>query len=164
MQVKLLRVLQEGEFERVGGEETISSNTRIIAATNRDLQKLIVDNQFREDLYYRLSVIPLTMPPLRERKEDIPALVEHFLKKISKKNRQPVKTINEEGIKLFYGYYWPGNIRELENLIERLIVISPSEEIIQAMKKSNGVKNRAAKILGIKTSSLYYKLEKFELF
>lgn len=200
MQVKLLRVLQEGEFERVGGEETISSNTRIIAATNRDLQKLIVDNQFREDLYYRLSVIPLTIPPLRERKEDIPALVEHFLKKISKKNRQPVKTINEEGIKLLYGYYWPGNIRELANLIERLIVISPSEEIgsdliaqhlcsrlpikngfenlslenamyefeknliIQAMKKSNGVKNRAAKILGIKTSSLYYKLEKFELF
>ncbi|MCL5029621.1 MAG: sigma-54 dependent transcriptional regulator [Bacteroidetes bacterium] len=199
MQVKLLRVLQEGEFERVGGEETIKTDVRIISATNRDLQKLILEGKFREDLFYRLSVIPINLPPLRERKEDIPVLINHFLKKTAEKNHQEVKEINSEGIKLLVSYPWPGNIRELENLIERLVVISPSEKIeaelivrhisgnlkiingfegvpleeavnafeknliIQAMKKSDGVKNRAAKILGISTSVLYYKLEKFEL-
>ena len=199
MQVKLLRVLQEGEFERVGGEVTLSTNVRIICATNRDLQKLIMEGKFREDLYYRLNVIPIKLPSLRERKEDIPLLVEHFLGKTSLKNNQPVLRINDYGMKLLIEYHWPGNIREMENLIERLSVISCGEEIdasliashlsfsvpsvnrignfpldeavfsfeknliMEAMKKSDGVKNRAAKLLGISTSVLYYKLEKFGL-
>ncbi len=199
MQVKLLRVLQEGEFERVGGEETIKTNIRLISSTNRDLYKLIAEEKFRDDLYYRLGVIPIQLPSLRDRKEDIPALVDHFLLKLSEKNRQPKKNIDELGLKLLSDYPWPGNIRELENLIERLFVISTGEQIqygliarhlnskptinngfenlqldsaifsfeknmiSMAMKKTGGVKNRAAKILGINTSSLYYKLEKFGL-
>jgi len=199
MQVKLLRVLQEGEFERVGGETTLKTDVRIIAATNQDLQKLIFQGKFREDLFYRLSVIPINIPSLRERKDDIPLLVNYFLDKMAKKNRQPNKIMDKEGLDLLVNYPWPGNIRELENLIERLVVISegnkiesfliarhltgggvinngfenlPLEDalfsfeknlIVQAMKKANGVKNRAAKILGVKTSVLYYKLEKYGL-
>ena len=199
MQIKLLRVLQEGDFERVGGEITIHTDVRIISATNKDLQKLVAEGKFREDLFYRLSVIPLNLPSLRERKEDIIQLVDYFLNKLAEKNRQQVKTISKEGMKLLIDYPWPGNIRELENLIERLFVISPEDEIVpdliarhlasgiasfngfenlpleeavfafeknlivQAMKKSNGIKNRAAKLLGISTSVLYYKLEKFGL-
>ena len=199
MQIKLLRVLQEGEFERVGGEETLKTDVRIISATNRDLQKLILEEKFREDLFYRLSVIPITLPSLRERKDDIPLLVNFFLEKMAKKNLQMVKVIEDDGLKLLTDYPWPGNIRELENLIERLTVISRGEHIeadliaghlsnpaksfnifenlpleeavysfeknlvFRAMKKAGGVKNRAAKILGISTSVLYYKLEKFGL-
>jgi two-component system response regulator HydG len=199
MQVKLLRVLQEGEFERVGGEVTLRTDVRIIAASNKELQKLIVEGKFREDLFYRLSVIPITLPSLRERKEDIPLLVNHFLQKLSVKNHSEKKEISNEGMKLLINYSWPGNIRELENLIERLFVISegnkldplligshlsgsittsdgysnlPLDEavcafeknlIIQAMKKTDGIKNRAAKMLGISTSVLYYKLEKYGL-
>jgi transcriptional regulator with PAS, ATPase and Fis domain len=199
MQVKLLRVLQEGEFERVGGETTLHSDVRIISATNKNLEKLLIEGKFREDLFYRLSVIPIKLPSLRERKEDVVPLVNYFLEKMAKKNHQPKKIITNEGIKLLIDYPWPGNIRELENLIERLVVIShgntidheliaghissslktnnvydnlPLEEavfsfekniIVQAMKKTNGVKNRAAKLLGINTSVLYYKLDKFGL-
>lgn len=199
MQVKLLRVIQENEFERVGGEATIKTDVRIIAATNRDLHKLMMEEKFREDLFYRLSVIPINLPSLRARKDDIPLLVNYFIKKNAEKNHQSVKEIENEGMKLLIEYPWPGNIRELENLIERLVVISrenriessliarhlnsgitlnnvydnlPLEEsvfafeknlIIQAMKKADGVKNRAAKLLGISTSVLYYKLEKFGL-
>jgi two-component system, NtrC family, response regulator HydG len=197
MQIKLLRVLQEGEFERVGGEETIKVNVRLISATNQDLQKLIMDGKFREDLFYRISVIPIKIPSLRERKEDIVPLAEHFLEKFSSLNKR--KNINKEGLKLLLEYPWQGNIRELENLVERLCVISKEPEInsnliaqhlsgivhhnsnyknlpledalfsfernliVQAMKEANGVKNRAAKILGISTSVLYYKLDKFGL-
>ena len=199
MQVKLLRVLQEYEFERVGGEVTLKADVRIIAASNKDLQKLANEGKFREDLYYRLSVIPLSLPSLRDRREDIPLLVNHFLQKLAAKNRSEKKEISNEGMKLLVEYHWPGNIRELQNLAERLYVISPGNEIdslliaghlnsninidnsfsnlpleeavkafeknliIQAMKKSDGVKNRAAKLLGISTSVLYYKLEKHGL-
>ena len=199
MQIKLLRVLQEGEFERVGGEQTIHTDVRIISATNRHLQKLVMQEKFREDLFYRLSVIPVQLPPLRERKEDIVPLVDYFLNKLSARNRQTSKRISDDGLKLLVDYPWPGNIRELENLIERLFVISHGDEIapeliashlssglnnynsfanlplveavgafekkliVQAMKKSDGVKNRAAKLLGINTSALYYKLEKYDL-
>lgn len=196
MQVKLLRVLQEREFERVGGEATISVDVRIICATHRNLPRRVQEGEFREDLYYRLSVIPMQLPPLRDRREDIPELVNHFLQKRS----QP-KTITAEGINLLMEYSWPGNIRELENLMERLQVIAPGSEIdpqliavhlgsgishstsgqydnlplddalyafeknliVHALKKCDNVKNRAAKLLGIKTSTLYYKLEKFDL-
>jgi len=197
MQVKLLRVLQEREFERVGGEQTISVDVRMISATNTDLKELILQNRFREDLYYRLSVIPVKLPALRERKGDIPLLTEHFLNGLNNRRPNFEKTISGEGIQLLCNYHWPGNIRELENLIERLFVISPGSEIpaelialhlsghpristdadglpldsalesfekkliLNALKKSDGIKNRAAKLLGIRTSTLYYKLEKY---
>jgi two-component system response regulator HydG len=196
MQVKLLRVLQEKEFERVGGEYTIKCDVRVISATNKNLQQAVSENKFREDLFYRLSVIPFTLPALRERKEDIEVLVNFFINKLAR-GRHPV--ISGEVMQAFKNYSWPGNIRELENLIERLLVISGDDEIelpqvaqylgqnvsattnfngllldeavarfekglIQhAMKQANGVKNRAAKILGIRTSALYYKLEKYGL-
>ncbi len=133
MQVKLLRVLQEKEFERVGGEETIKADVRIIAATNRDITKMVKDGSFREDLFYRLSVIPLEVPPLRERREDIPLLIQYFLKKNAEKNNGLSKTIDHEGISLFMDYAWPGNIRELENLVERLYVITKGETIDTAV-------------------------------
>lgn len=129
MQVKLLRVLQEGEFERVGGETTLITDVRIIAATNRDLQKLIREEKFREDLYYRLSIIPINIPPLRERREDIPRLVDYFLKKEANTNHHNAKQIDNDGMKLLVDYHWPGNIRELENLIERLTVITSGDRI-----------------------------------
>jgi DNA-binding NtrC family response regulator len=197
MQVKLLRVLQEKEFERVGGEITIKTDVRIISSTNKDLPKLISKEEFRDDLYYRLSVIPIQIPALRERKEDIPLLVHYFKRKLAAKMHQLPKAIGDEEMKLLQEYSWPGNIRELENLIERLVVISNQDKIEfelitrhltakatikngmenmslddsvyafekqmiqQAMKKANGIKNQAAKFLGINTSTLYYKLEKF---
>ncbi|MBD3225638.1 MAG: response regulator [Caldithrix sp.] len=196
MQVKLLRVLQEMEFERVGSEETLSVDVRIISATNRNLEESILQEKFRKDLYYRLSVIPIKLPALRSRKEDIPLLVQHFLNHLNETKNQN-KKLSAKAIELFKDYSWPGNIRELENFIERLYVITDSEiideqttarylgnnlttssnyesmpldealfmfeknMINQAMKQANGVKNRAAKLLGIKTSALYYKLEKF---
>jgi len=194
MQVKLLHVLQEKEFERVGGEQTIRVDVRIITATNRNLENLITEGRFREDLFYRLNVIPIKLPALRQRKDDIPLLADHFLKKINSS-----KSFSEEAVKLLQTYSWPGNIRELENIIERLQVITAAEEIppadlsaclggregelndfsglplddalynfekkliVKALEASSGVKNRAAKLLGIRTSALYYKLEKFGL-
>ncbi|KAA3610771.1 MAG: sigma-54-dependent Fis family transcriptional regulator [Calditrichaeota bacterium] len=196
MQVKLLRVLQEKEFERVGGEETIQTDVRIISATNKNLHEAASQNNFREDLYYRLSVIPIKLPALRERKEDIALLTRFFIDKI---NSDTDRSFSPAAIEAMMAYSWPGNIRELENLVERLLVISNEKEIsmqtiarylgnnisnsenydgiplddalfkfeknlIQhAMKKSDGIKNRAAKLLGIGTSSLYYKLEKYKL-
>ena len=122
MQVKLLRVLQEKEFQRVGGNNNIKVNFRIIAATNKNLSKAIQEGTFREDLFYRINVIPLNLPPLRLRREDIPSLAEKFIKKVDPQGR--VKGISEEVIKLLCGYRWPGNIRELENVIERMIILS----------------------------------------
>jgi DNA-binding NtrC family response regulator len=199
MQIKLLRVLQEKEFERVGGEETLRVDVRIISATNQNLEQLMEEGKFREDLYYRLSVIPVKLPSLRERKEDIPLLANHFLKKFERETRKSNYQIDSTGMDLLKQYPWPGNIRELENLMERLVVISPqpviSAELIgrhfgksvthftllenlpledalyqfeknliqQALKDADGIKNKAAKRLGLKTSTLYYKMEKFGL-
>ncbi|MFH2065725.1 MAG: sigma-54 dependent transcriptional regulator [Pseudomonadota bacterium] len=123
IQVKLLRVLQEHSFERIGSTKTISVNIRIIAATNKNLDNSISDGKFREDLFYRLSVIPITMPPLRDRKSDIPLLVNHFLKKLQTVRKQKEKTFSTEAMDGLMHYHWPGNIRELENLIERLSVL-----------------------------------------
>ena len=128
LQVKLLRVLQEKEFERVGGEQTLRADVRIIAATNKNLSELIRSGQFREDLYYRLNVIPIHLPPLRERKEDIPLLADHFLTKLNSR-----KHFSSEGMAMLHTYSWPGNIRELENLTERLHVISKEDEIPAAL-------------------------------
>ncbi len=126
LQAKLLRVLQEHEFQRVGGSKTIKVDVRIIAATNRNLEQLIKEKRFREDLYYRLSVVPIKIAPLRERKEDIPFLIDFFIKKYSKgKNFK----VSAEAIKLLQVYDWPGNVRELENIIERIITLATNLEI-----------------------------------
>lgn len=203
-QVKLLRVLQEKEFERLGGEKTLRVDVRVIAATNRDLKEMMAESLFREDLYYRLHVIPIELPPLRHRKMDIPGLVEHFLHKKSSEVGVRAKPFTQSALTVLQMYHWPGNVRELENLIERLLVLSDGEEIgvadlpfdvpeetvhshienvengdglalnarldglerdliVQALAQTEGVKTRAAEILGIKTSALYYKLEKYGL-
>ncbi|MFQ5543475.1 MAG: sigma-54-dependent transcriptional regulator [Nitrospiria bacterium] len=123
LQVKLLRVLQERTFERVGGVKSIQVDVRILAATNRDLEEAIAEKQFRSDLYYRLNVIPIPIPPLRKRKDDIPLLIEHFIQKFNRKGRKKIDGITPEALKILYKYYWPGNIRELENLVERMTVL-----------------------------------------
>ena len=130
MQVKLLRVLQEREFERVGGEETILVNVRVICATKKDLKKLVQEGSFREDLYYRLHVVTVHLPPLRERKEDIPLLVTYFIKKYAERQRVTVNSVSQETLNLLMLYNWPGNIRELENVIEHAVAFCTSDVII----------------------------------
>ena len=123
LQVKVLRVLEEGEFEQVGGIKTIKADVRIISATHRDLDEEVQKGSFREDLFYRLFVIPVTLPPLRERKSDIPLLASCFLKESNLKNKREIEGISNEAKTLMIRYYWPGNIRELKNIVERLVVI-----------------------------------------
>ncbi|MDZ7402221.1 MAG: sigma-54 dependent transcriptional regulator [candidate division KSB1 bacterium] len=201
MQLKLLRVLQEKEFERVGSEETIQVDVRILAATNKNLSELVQQGKFREDLYYRLHIIPIYLPPLRERKEDIPLLVQHFIKQLAAELKKPAQAITDAAMEKLINYPWPGNVRELENVIERAIVLSDKavidaadlpilpatgaerlpgdlldrfgyklnetlaavekQLIEKAMNETQGNKNQAAKLLGIGTSLLYYKLEKY---
>ena len=128
-QAKLLRVIQEREFMRLGGMETIKVDVRIIAATNCDLQEMVGDGRFREDLYYRLHVISIFLPPLRDRKDDIPMLAHHFLEKYSRENTKAGLELTAEAIDLLSDYDWPGNVRELENVIERAVVLAPSPRI-----------------------------------
>ena len=195
LQVKLLRVLQEQDFERVGGEETIRVNVRLITATHRDLEKLVREGRFREDLYYRLHIIPIHVPPLRERRDDIPLLSQYFLERMSKRLGLGEIILSKDALHHLQSYTWPGNVRELENVLERACVLAensvihaddlpistedqriPASEnlndilafvekqtIEKAMQKTHGVKTRAARLLGIKTSALYYKLEKYGL-
>ena len=200
VQIKLLRVLETGKFERVGGEKTIESDVRIIAATNRDLEKEIKEGRFREDLYYRLNVINLKLPLLRERKEDIGLLIDNFLVKYSKKNKKDIKGITPQSAKLLDNYDWPGNIRELENAIERAVVMARNEHIepndlpsninvntkksrketfripsgatmkeiekkviIETLQTTNGSKSKAAKILGISTRKIEYKIKEWSM-
>jgi DNA-binding NtrC family response regulator len=128
-QAKLLRVIQEREFMRLGGTENIKVDVRIVAASNVDLLGLVRDGRFREDLYHRLNVIALKLPPLRERREDIPLLLDHFSQQFSKENNRPLGRFTREAMKLLMDYHWPGNVRELENVVERAIVLSSREEI-----------------------------------
>jgi two-component system, NtrC family, response regulator HydG len=207
-QVRLLRVLQERELERVGGEETIPVDVRIIAATNATAASLRSGGAFREDLFYRLHVVPLTLPPLRERKDDIPTLVGHFIEKLAGRTASPVRVASEGALKRLAEHSWPGNVRELENVIERALVLAdgelleeedipplggmdgqrtaPAVEVAagadlptggldlnramegmeerllrQALAQAGGVKAEAARLLGLKPSALYYKLEKY---
>jgi transcriptional regulator with GAF, ATPase, and Fis domain len=125
VQVKLLRVLQERQVERLGGTRVIDVDVRVVAATNRDLQQLIADGDFREDLYYRLNVVPVDLPPLRSRPGDVPLLVAHFMEKYNAGKR----TISDEAMEALVSYQWPGNIRELENTIERILILAHEEEI-----------------------------------
>jgi two-component system response regulator AtoC len=129
MQLKLLRVLQEGEFERVGGTETKKVDVRVIAATNKNLEEAMQKGEFRQDLYYRLNVIPIFVPPLRERKDDIPLLVDYFIDRFSTLFNKTIKGISEDALNALVQYHWPGNIRELENVIERAIVLIKSDVI-----------------------------------
>jgi DNA-binding NtrC family response regulator len=129
LQAKLLRAIQEGEIERVGGTKPIKTDFRLIAATNVDLEKAVKDGRFREDLYYRINVIPIKLPPLRERSEDIPQLVEFFLKRYNARFRKHVQGVTDSTLALFKSYWWPGNIRELENLVERLVAVSDKDYI-----------------------------------
>lgn len=128
-QTKVLRILQEGEFQRVGGQETLTTDVRIIAATNKELTEMVKKNTFREDLYFRLHVVPIHVPPLRERKEDIPLLADYFLNNFSHENNKPKLIIEKEVIEKLISYNWPGNIRELKNLIERMVIMVDGNRI-----------------------------------
>ncbi len=137
MQAKLLRVLQEKEIQRVGGEETIKVDVRVVAATNRDLKSDVTEGNFREDLFYRLNVMPLNVPPLRERREDIPLLAQHFLKKFAEKNRKTGKGFVPLAMDMLVNYDWPGNVRELENAIERAVILLSGEHITETQLPLN---------------------------
>ncbi len=227
LQVKLLRVLAESEIDRVGGTKPIKINVRVIAATHCNLEEAIQKGKFREDLFYRLNVIPITIPPLRERKSDIPYLVRHFLKFFNESKGKTVTGLNDSAMEIFCNYHWPGNIRELANFIERMVVLSnncvltprdlpekvlgdngknnwqPIEEskseetpveflynsmsrsplgipeegvnlkkmvenfekdlILEALEKTNWVKNRAAGLLGLNRTTLVEKLKKMSI-
>ncbi|MBI5185105.1 MAG: sigma-54-dependent Fis family transcriptional regulator [Nitrospinae bacterium] len=143
LQVKILRILQEQVFERVGGAKSIKTNARIVAATNADLEKRIQEGKFREDLFYRLNVIPITLPPLRERKSDIPILANYFLDKYRKSHNSIVEEISESAMNVLVNYEWFGNVRELENIMERLVVLCPgrkitTKELPEKILKSDG--------------------------
>jgi len=129
MQVKLLRVLQERMIRRVGGTEEIAVDVRIIAATNRDLAEMVSENQFREDLFYRISVIPLALSPLRHRRDDIPLLADHFLARLNASMGKKIDRLSDEALKKIEGYDWPGNVRELENAMERAFILETSNEL-----------------------------------
>ena len=129
LQVKLLRLIQEGEIEKIGSEVKAKVDVRIIAASHRDLQAMIEDGTFREDLYYRLAVIPLVMPPLRERADDIPELVQHFFRKSQERNKRPELAMPPTLLPYFVRYRWPGNVRELENVVERIVVLGRGSHV-----------------------------------
>jgi two-component system response regulator HydG len=199
MQLKLLRALQEKEFERVGGEQTLKVDVRVLSATNKDLKAAVAAGRFREDLYYRLHVVPITLPPLRERRDDIPLLVAHFLHKLAPRaGGTGPWSIADDALGRLMAYGWPGNVRELENVVEQSMVFAEDHRItlaalpvalqgggdtldvprgemalpdiledlekqliLKAYERARGVKTETARLLGIKTSALYYKLEKY---
>jgi transcriptional regulator with PAS, ATPase and Fis domain len=201
IQVKLLRVLQEREFERLGGTRTLKVDVRLIAATNRDLRAALEEGTFREDLYYRLNVVPIDIPPLREHKEDIPELVDHFFNRFARENGKDIHTITPAALKLLMDYHWPGNVRQLENIVERGVALAAGplldvddihldqrgpaaatlsageggvpflpegmtlelwedEMIREAMRRANGNKSEAARLLGLSRNALRYRLAK----
>ncbi len=129
VQTKVLRVLQDGEFQRVGGNETLKADVRIIAATNRDLAEMVREGTFREDLYFRLNVLPIEAPPLRERPEDISALAQHFIRRFCQRNNRRIPEVEGQVYQILRSYHWPGNIRELQNLVERLVILSDGQRI-----------------------------------
>jgi Nif-specific regulatory protein len=169
LQPKILRVLQEREFERIGSEKTIRVDVRIIAATSRNLEGLVSQNKYREDLYYRLNVIPLFLPPLREREEDIPALIEFFLEKFNRENNRSV-ALDNTALQVFLNYNWPGNVRELENTIERLVIMTHSDRItasdlpvslsIRRIRSSETAESLMTDIQEIERSNILSALEK----
>jgi len=205
LQVKILRVLEEREFEQVGGSKTLHADVRIIAATHADLEKLVEQGKFREDLFYRLYVVPIKVPALHERRSDIPLLVFHFLNEFNKKNGRNVEGISDDALKAMQAYSWPGNVRELKNAMERMVVlkgggwiephdlsqklmkgnqgpesmnITISEDginlnsavteyeralILESLKRTNWVKNQAAKLLQLNRTTLVEKIKRHNL-
>lgn len=162
-QIKLLRVLQEKEFERVGGTQTLRVNIRLITATNKDLEAEVAAKKFREDLYYRLNVIPIFLPALRERKEDIPLLVNHFLQKSNQENHKHIKYISEEAMEYLIGYPWPGNVRELENAIERAVVLCRRDTLTPEFFPIPGIKAHPGSSAEISHLSFHGAAEKCSL-
>jgi transcriptional regulator with PAS, ATPase and Fis domain len=154
MQVKLLRVLQEGTLTPVGGTEVRKVDVRVVAATNKDLKEMVEQGLFREDLYYRINVINLVVPPLRDRKEDIPILVEHFLARNCKEKNLPVKQLAKRAMEKIFDYPWPGNIRELENEIERVIVLAGEEHRVSADLLSQRIRDfgENTKVQGVRVA------------
>jgi DNA-binding NtrC family response regulator len=144
LQAKLLRVLQEREFERVGDSHTVKIDVRVIAATHSDLAKMVAEGAFREDLYYRLNVIPVKLPPLRERREDIPLLVQHFLQKLSAESGRATVTISQDALRRLMAYHWPGNIRQLENAIERALAFSQGRSQIDVPDLTSDIQDQPA--------------------
>src|SRR4030095_4911765 len=136
LQAKMLHVLQDAEFTKLGSNKRISVDVRVVAATNRDLEKMLISGEFREDLYYRLKVIELTVPALRERRDEIPTLTDFFLARYSRKYGRPMRTLSEELRQLFLTYDWPGNIRELENMIKRIVVLQDEQLVVREMTGS----------------------------
>ena len=208
LQVKLLRVLQEREFERIGDNQPIQVDVRVVAATNKNIKELVEKQEFREDLYYRLNVIPITLPPLRERRSDIPVLANYFVAKYCTLNNLDIKNFTLPAIKILQSYSWPGNVRQLENIIERMVVLNPEipvflpkdipeevkqdlpkEEdldvvpaeipdegmslndfvrniekkvILKSLEKTDWNKQKAAKLLNVKRTTLIEKIKKFQ--
>ncbi|MFQ5465389.1 MAG: sigma-54-dependent transcriptional regulator [Thermodesulfobacteriota bacterium] len=154
LQVKILRVLQEKEFERVGGRETIKVDVRVVAATNQDLEKAVEEKRFREDLFYRLNVIPLCLPPLRERREDVPLLAAEFMKRICGCKNKTLHGIAPEAMALLESYDWPGNVRELENLIERLVVLKDEGETVTPADLTEKIRGKAEGAGALRTITL----------
>ncbi|HUU51184.1 MAG TPA: sigma-54 dependent transcriptional regulator [Nitrospinota bacterium] len=205
LQVKILRVLQEQEFERIGGSKSIRVDVRVIAATNKNLEEQVSNRTFREDLFYRLNVIPIDIPPLRVRTSDVPLLAYHFIEKFNKEKKRNIEEFSPECMQILMNYHWPGNVRELENLMERLVILKgkgtvvpedlpekllaarqgslvPKIEIpeagicfkslvsefekkliIQALDKSNWIKNKAAKLLNLNRTTLVEKIKKIDI-
>lgn len=160
LQVKLLRVLQEREFERVGDTQTIQVDTRVIAASNRDLMAEVDAERFREDLYWRLNVVPISIPPLRQRREDIPALVAHFLSHYSELNERFVVHIQPAALEALQEYHWPGNVRELQNYIERAVVMADSDELtVELLPEAvRGVRTPRLSLRGADQETLTYEV------
>jgi two-component system, NtrC family, nitrogen regulation response regulator NtrX len=167
MQAKLLRVLEEGEVERVGGDKPIKVNVRVVVATHRNLEDLVKQNAFRRDLFHRVYVFPLTLPPLRERPEDLPELVAHFARQVAAQNGWKEKIFSEEAIRELRKYGWPGNVRELRNIVERLILLATDENVGAAevqliLPTSDSVSNGSSSSAGNSTGTLAERTESFE--
>jgi DNA-binding NtrC family response regulator len=198
IQVKLLRVLQDREFERLGGTKTLKVDVRVVAATNQDLRAALEEGTFREDLYYRLNVVPINIPPLRDRKEDVPYLADYFLERFARQSGKTIRGITPDAMRVLTGFHWPGNVRELENIIERGVALSAGDMleisdirldlsptrpapaagdmaflpegvnleqfedgiIQEAVRRANGNKSQAARLLGISRNALRYRLTK----
>jgi DNA-binding NtrC family response regulator len=161
LQVKLLRVLQEREFERVGDTQTLRVDTRVIAASNRNLMDEVEAERFREDLYWRLNVVPISIPPLRDRREDISELVAHFLAVYSEANDRFVVHIDPQAMKAMQEYHWPGNVRELQNYVERAVVMADSDELALDLLPEvvhGGKEQRASQLRGADMESLTYEM------
>ena len=166
LQTKLLRVIQDGEFERLGGPKTIKVNVRIIASTNRNLEEEIRKGRFREDLFYRLNVFPITIPPLRQRKEDIPLLVDYFVAKFNKKTGKKIETVSKDTLNVLQEYDWPGNVRELENIIERAVITSQGtalqvlDRFVNALKTGEQEAQDGKALVDIERDHIFQTLEK----